>query len=146
MNFFLEKNPSSFSHLAVFKFKHCWEYSRNIQNSLIWKPPCRNVFVMRCAVWYHHLYNLKTVEACNFTKITTPPWVFFTFFQLYIWYQIAQPTTFGTLLNLHDEEFLRNNEQLKAVNYFCKNDPSEMFYKVLSTSLLWTTICSQLFL
>ena len=57
---------------------------------------------MRCAIWYH-LNNLKNVkntyggvlilvklqiEASNFTKINTPPWVFFTFFKLYKWYQI----------------------------------------------------------
>ena len=29
----------------------------------------------------------------NFTKINTHPWVFFTFFKLYKWYQIAQRTT-----------------------------------------------------
>ena len=29
---------------------------------------------------------------CNFTKIKTPPWVFFMFFKLYKWYQIAQRT------------------------------------------------------
>ena len=34
------------------------------------------------------------VEACNFTKINTPPWVLFTFFKLYKWYQIAQRTTY----------------------------------------------------
>ena len=28
--------------------------------------------------------------ACNFTKINTPPWVFFTFFKLCKWYLIAQ--------------------------------------------------------
>ena len=33
--------------------------------------------------------NVKA-KACNFTKIKTPPWVFFTFFKLYEWYQIAQ--------------------------------------------------------
>ena len=27
-------------------------------------------------------------------KINTPPWVFFMFFKLYKWYQIAQLTTF----------------------------------------------------
>ena len=32
-------------------------------------------------------------EACNFTKSSTPPWVFFTFFKLYKWYQIAQNIT-----------------------------------------------------
>ena len=61
---------------------------------------------MRCALWYH-LYNLKNLKnthgrvlvsvklqasACNFTNSNTPPWVFFTFFKLYKWYQIAQRT------------------------------------------------------
>ena len=63
--------------------------------------------VMLWAIWYH-LCNLKNVkntdvgvlilvklqaEACNFTKINTPPWVFFKFFILYKWYQIAQRTS-----------------------------------------------------
>ena len=63
--------------------------------------------VMRCAIWYH-LYNLKNAKkthggvsllvklqvlACNFTKISTLPWVFFMFFKLYKWYQIAQRIT-----------------------------------------------------
>ena len=44
---------------------------------------------MSCKIWYH-LSNLKNVKnthgivlllafACNFTNISTPPWVFFTF-------------------------------------------------------------------
>ena len=33
-------------------------------------------------------------KACNFTKINTPPWVFFTFFKLYKWYQIEQRITY----------------------------------------------------
>ena len=63
--------------------------------------------MVRFAIWYH-LYNSKNVKnthgrvliliklqalACNFTKINTPPWVFFTFFELYKWYQIAQRIT-----------------------------------------------------
>ena len=55
-----------------------------------------------------HLYNLKDVKnaygdvlllvklqalSCNFTKITTPPRVFFTFFKLCKWFQIAQSIT-----------------------------------------------------
>ena len=50
---------------------------------------------MRCAIWYH-LYNLKNVKNTHggvlllFTKGSTPPWVFYTFFKLYKWYQIAQ--------------------------------------------------------
>ena len=70
--------------------------------SIIKKSNC--VYVMRCAIWYH-LYNLKNVKsihggvliwvklqalACNFIKINTPPWMFFAFFKLYKWYQIAQ--------------------------------------------------------
>ena len=45
------------------------------------------------AIWYH-FYNLKNVKnthggvrLLNFTKSNTPPWVFFTFFKLYKWYQ-----------------------------------------------------------
>ena len=32
--------------------------------------------------------------ACNFTKIKTPLWVFFRFFKLCEWYQIAQRVTY----------------------------------------------------
>ena len=39
-------------------------------------------------------------EACNFTEIDTPQCVFFTFFKLYKWYQIAQRTTFMQLGNV----------------------------------------------
>ena len=64
---------------------------------------CRR-YEMLCGIWYH-LHNLKKVEnthggvlilvklqalAWNFTKSITPPRVFFTFFKLYKWYQIAQ--------------------------------------------------------
>ena len=56
------------------------------------------------AIWYH-FYNLKNVKntregvlllvklACNSTKSSTPPWVFFAIFRLYKWYQIAQRIT-----------------------------------------------------
>ena len=58
---------------------------------------------MRCAIWYH-LRNLKNVKkypkrgttvmleasACDFIKSNTPLWMFFTFFNLHKWYQIAQ--------------------------------------------------------
>ena len=46
----------------------------------------------------HDLWDLLMLyQACNFTKINTPPWVFFTFFKLYKWYQIAQRTTYYQL-------------------------------------------------
>ena len=65
-------------------------------------------YVVRWAIWYH-LHNLKNFKnthggvlilvklqasACKFTKIKTPPWVFFTFLKLYKWFQIAQRTTY----------------------------------------------------
>ena len=34
------------------------------------------------------------MEEFNFTKINTPPWVFFKFLKLYKWYQIAQRNTY----------------------------------------------------
>ena len=39
-------------------------------------------------------------KACNFTKINTISWVFFTFFKLYKWYQIAQRITLLLSINL----------------------------------------------
>ena len=36
-----------------------------------------------------HCINAETY---NFTKINTPPWVFFMFFKYYKWYQILQRT------------------------------------------------------
>ena len=64
--------------------------------------------MMRCAIWYH-LYDLENVKnahggvlilvklqalGCNFTKISTLPWMFFTFFKLCKWYQIEQRITY----------------------------------------------------
>ena len=69
------------------------------------------IYVKCCAICYH-LYNLKNVEnthgggllllkvgaeASNFTKSNTPPWVFFTFLNLYKWYQIAQRITYNRI-------------------------------------------------
>ena len=40
-------------------------------------------------------------QNCNFTKRNTPPWVFFTFFKLYKWYQISQ--SISTTQNMMDK-------------------------------------------
>ena len=40
--------------------------------------------------------------ACNFTKSSSPPWVFFTFFKLYKCYQIAQNITTAHLNPIQD--------------------------------------------
>ena len=42
-------------------------------------------------------WRVLIAKACNFTKIKTPLWVFFTLFKLYKWYQIAQRITLGCL-------------------------------------------------
>ena len=62
------------------------------------------LYMMLCAIWYQS-HNLKKCEkhtwrsvtfckvigfSLHFTKSNTPLWVFFTFFILYKWYQIAQ--------------------------------------------------------
>ena len=68
-----------------------------------------SIYEMLCAIWYH-LYNLKNVKttnggvlllvklqalaACNLNKRNTSPWMFFTFFKLYKWYQIAKRITY----------------------------------------------------
>ena len=89
-----------------------------------------SLFVVPCAIWYHvdNLKNVKNThggvlllvklqaEACNFTKSNTPPWVFFTFFKLSTWYQIAQRTKFLILVsfpqwNLHKQHTLNQNIQ-----------------------------------
>ena len=59
-------------------------------NSKNTKGLIRNRTVTSFFVFYQKLKP----EACNFTKINTFPWVFFTFFRLYKWYQIAQRTTY----------------------------------------------------
>ena len=40
-------------------------------------------------------FSKVTGLACNFTKSNTPPWVFFTFFKLCKWCQIAQNITYS---------------------------------------------------
>ena len=57
---------------------------------------------MRCAIWYHS-YNLKNVKNIHggvllLVKLQAiSPWMLFTFFNLYKWYQIAQHITIKTL-------------------------------------------------
>ena len=67
---------------------------------------------MLCAIWYllHNFKNVKKnnggviflvkfqTSSCKFTKSITPPWVFFTFFKLYKFYQIAQSVSNGLIL------------------------------------------------
>ena len=83
--------------------EHIWE---NIDDIIFSFDDIIGTIVMLCAIWYH-LYNLEKAKSthggvlllekfqvCNFDKSSTPPWVFFTFFKLYKWYQIAQRIIF----------------------------------------------------
>ena len=44
-------------------------------------------------VWGFCQFKIRIIWACNFIKSITHPWVFFTFFKVYKWYQTAQRTT-----------------------------------------------------
>ena len=55
-------------------------------------------YAVRCAIL-----------SCNFTKISTPPWVFFTFFKLCKWYQIAQRITICEICSKLTIDIVQNN-------------------------------------
>ena len=45
--------------------------------------------------WMNVTFSKVAGSACNFAKRNTPPWMFFIFFKLYKWYQIAQRITYN---------------------------------------------------
>ena len=59
------------------------------------------------------LVKLKA-KACNFTKINTPPWVFFMFLKLYKWYQIALFTVLFRYSQPYERN-IRRYDRLKAL-------------------------------
>ena len=72
------------------------------------------------------VYCYDYAEACNFTKIKIPPWVFFTFFKLYKWYQIVQRTTYKAFVRhyldygeiLYDQAFnMPSHQKLESIQY-----------------------------
>ena len=46
-------------------------------------------------------------RSVNFSKVNTTPWVFFTLFKLYQWYQIVQRTTFMILIKVKSRLFFQ---------------------------------------
>ena len=46
-----------------------------------------------CISHFHFAIHFVIIAACNFTESNAPPCVFFTFFKLYKWYQVAQSIT-----------------------------------------------------
>ena len=79
---------------------------------------------MLCTIWYH-LYNFKNLKNTHAgvlllvklqaSKSNTPPWVFFTFFKLYKWYQIAQRTTLMIIKNNKPFIEIRNHGTQHAI-------------------------------
>ena len=55
-----------------------------------------------------------------FTKSSTLPWVFFTFFKLCKWYQIAQRVSYNQFLNL------RNIESVIRTRHDAKPRPNKL--------------------
>ena len=72
----------------LWKFHHCefiWDVLRDLVPSVQFKK--REKHPWR-SVTFSPLVKLEA--AYNFTKSNTPPWLFFTLFKLYKWYQTAQ--------------------------------------------------------
>ena len=105
------------------------------------------LYVLFCAIWYH-LYNLKNVkstygrvlllvkvqaEACNCPKSSTLLWVFFKFFKLCKWYQIAHSSTYnflqGTIERFGTVPF--SGRQLMGTRDLILDNPSDRFCLVL---------------
>ena len=94
---------------------------------------------MFCAIWYH-LYNLKNKKntrggvllLVKLQAFNTPPWVFFLFFKLYRWYQIAQKH--------HIWYFIPGASVWWMVRKTCRSSPSEVFLRkvVLKTCSKFT--------
>ena len=102
---------SPLSLLGIFKFSECLTVHINDEPWNI--IGTLSTFGTLCAILYHlsNFINIKNThggvilsvnvqtEACNFTNSITPPWVFFTFFELYTWYKIAQNMMIKLLSN-----------------------------------------------
>ena len=91
-------------------------------------------------IW-SHLNNLKNVKntpegvlllvklqssASNFTKSNTSPWVFFTFFKLYKWYQIAQSVSYNTHMIMMNS-FGEMVDRRKALSLVYSQDHCQTF-------------------
>ena len=69
-------------------------------------------------------------RACKFSKINTPPWVFFMFFKLYKWYQIAQCITYVSILTTFTElplSIITQHSRLINVTLFGSHGEDEAF-------------------
>ena len=76
----------------------------------------------RCATLLHNTLQPHTakLKARNFTKSNTTPWVFFTFFKLHKWHQIAQNITDVNVTCIDIPRCLMTNLMLSAYFLLCK--------------------------
>ena len=72
-----------------------------------------------CAIW---------LKVCNFDKSSTPPWVFFTFFKLYKWYQIAQRITIVMHYKSLSLNYKRKQSWVFSKEFFC-NFTKQLFLR-----------------
>ena len=101
---------------------------------------------MFCTIWYlwRNLKNMENVYeglllfSCNFTKISTPLWEFFTFFKLYKWYQIAQRDTFRSR-NFSSFSFILLKRKLSVSSIIESYNDLNFDFKIARNdpSLLW---------
>ena len=68
-------------------------FSVTIRDALRHLVPFVKLKNVKNTSWWVLLLVKLQAKACNFTESNTPPWVFFTFFKLYEWYQITQSIT-----------------------------------------------------
>ena len=72
-----------------------------LTNVTIYRMPCKDLQYCSCKndmKCFARFVQFKELEKhawknATFNKSNTPPWVFFKFFELYKWYQIAQLIT-----------------------------------------------------
>ena len=82
-------------------------------------------------------------KRCNFTKSNAPPWVFFTFFKLCKWYQIAQRITYALRNNGNWYDIVISIDWIsrwRSAFRYCKRD-NHLISLPLPENYLWA--CSQ---
>ena len=134
-------------------FKNCLVEGSSSSKAMKWKTSYENKWFIRDALRnFVSFVQLKKREKHllrSRLKSNTPPWVFFTFFKLYKWYQIAQSITYSSLIAQLLNCFWQEIEQsLLAYWYnlictFFRCDSSPQWTVVLI--LKWVSVCILVF-
>ena len=73
------------------KLRACRNKKKTLSSGCFIAGDCHiKIICLHILVFNEHTLHFWDNEACNFTKINTPPWVLFMFFNLYKLHQIAQ--------------------------------------------------------